>query len=351
MSGLIRQVSDSEAFAFAGLRRLDTNVIVGRALENMGFRADTGETAIFGRQLEQILSEVYMTEYADIKFRRLLPVSGEISNAVPIYTYRQFDEFGQVTPIVDSAAADNVPLVDVQGVEITNSCKSFAVGFQYTIQELRAAAYVGGVAGGVGIDNMRAQTARRVMERHFDTLAAVGGFGFNGIANASNIIAVTKGTQKTGTTWQDASGNLLARPEEILADVHGMCRSVFDTTNGAHEVNTLVLDTKGYSLMASKPQSPAFTDQSLMSYILRMSPWIKNIEFWPQLNTAGAGSKARILAYKKDPSVLKCQIPQEFEMFPAQARGMGFSVTCHARWGGVCVYKPKAIAYMDGTEP
>lgn len=88
-----------------------------------------------------------------------------------------------------------------------------------------------------------------------------------------------------------------------------------------------------------------------MSYILRMSPWIKQIQHWPQLDAAGAGSKERIMVFEKNPNVARVMIPQEFEQFPPLPINLAFKILCHVRYGGVAVFRPKAIAYMDGTQP
>ena len=56
-----------------------------------------------------------------------------------------------------------------------------------------------------------------------------------------------------------------------------------------------------------------------------------------------------MVAYQRDPMVLQLEIPQEFEQFPPQARGLSFVVPCHARIGGVHMHYPLAVAYMDGT--
>lgn len=331
--------------AYAGLKFCSREDAVRNVLRS--FNIDVGETGMYLRQLEHILAAPFMTEYAEVKFRSILPVSNEVPNGANSWTYRQTDEFGKAQLITDFSA--DFPSVDVQGVEKTNAIKSFGTSYHYSIQELRNSAF-----GGLPLETMRATAAHRVMDRLFDQLAAVGNtsMGFStGFANAAGILTRTKGTQAVGTTWQDSNGNLQATPNEILDDVHGMCRKIFETTIGLHQANELLVGTKGYALLASKPQSPAFTDQSLMSYILRMSPWIKSIKHWAQLDTAGSGSKERILVHEKSPEVARVMIAQEFEQFPPLPVNLSFKVLCHARFAGVAVFKPAAICYMDGTEP
>lgn len=331
--------------SYSGLKLCSREDAVKNVLRS--FNIDTGETAMYLRQLEHILAAPFMTEYAGIKFRDILPISNEVPNGANSWTYRQVDEFGKASLITDFSA--DFPSVDIQGAEKTNAIKSFGTSYHYSVQELRNAAF-----GGLPLETMRASAARRVMERLFDQLAAVGNsaFGFStGFANAASILSVTKGSQATGTTWADSSGGMLATPNEVLEDINKMCSKIFTTTLGVHQANELLVGTKGFAFLASKPQSPSFTDQSIMTYILRMSPWIKSIKHWAQLDTAGSGSVERIIVHEKSPDVARVMIAQEFEQFPPLPVNLSFKVLCHARFAGVAVFKPSAICYMDGTQP
>lgn len=181
-----------------------------------------------------------MTEYADIKFRQILPVSNEINNGATEWTYRQYDESGRAGLITDMSA--DFPTVDIKGAELTSKIKSFGTSYHYSVQDLRASQFAGSNQGpSVPIETMRAQAARRVMERLLDKLVAVGDskLGFStGLVNDSNILSFTKMAQSIGTTWQDSNGVMLASPNEILADIHGACQKIFETTKGLHAANT-----------------------------------------------------------------------------------------------------------------
>lgn len=171
-----------------------------------------------------------MTEYPEVRFRSILPVSNEISEGATEWTYRQFDEFGRAGLITDMSA--DFPRVDVQGAEKTNKILSYGTSYHYSIQEVRQSAF-----GGLPLETMRAQTARRVMERMFDKLVAKGDvkLGFStGFVNDANLLSFTKVAQQVGTTWQSATGEQLATPSEVLADIHGMVQKVFETTKTMH---------------------------------------------------------------------------------------------------------------------
>ena len=85
------------------------------------YDADTRMDAEVGvflrRELEHILSRVFETEYADIKYATLLPVSSEVGNAATTYTYRIFDAVGRMERIADK-------VVDLPRADILQLCKA-----------------------------------------------------------------------------------------------------------------------------------------------------------------------------------------------------------------------------------
>jgi hypothetical protein len=87
-----------------------------------------------------------------------------------------------------------------------------------------------------------------------------------------------------------------------------------------------------------------------MRAFLNSNPFIRNIDQWHKLNEAdAAGTGPRVVAYLRNPEVLELEIPQDFEQFAPERRNLEFIVNCHARCGGVLVYQPLAMAFMDGV--
>jgi hypothetical protein len=87
--------------------------------------------------------------------------------------------------------------------------------------------------------------------------------------------------------------------------------------------------------------------ESVLSVFKRNNPQITMIAPWYKLRTAGAGGKPRAIAYQRDPMILESVIPQEFEVLPPEMKGFEFINNCHARCGGVKIYQPLALRYMD----
>ena len=345
---------------FAGMMRFDSKHLpqaLQRVLETLQGRADANETALFARQLEYVFTQTYDILYPDLKARKLIPVNTQVPAGADSFTYAQFDKIG-VAKIVHNYSQD-FPNADVVGKQFKQAIVSLGDSYQYTIQDMRAAALAG-----QPLESRKAEAARYAMEVLLEKLAVSGdtGTGLLGLSNAPSIQAITKVSQNnagtTASTWKTlitdalAKGNITAVAQEIQKDVNAMQRAIFDNTKGVHMPDTLVLPTDAYSVLATTPRAPGFTDDSLLDYILEVSPWLNQIDYWSRLDTAGAlvnGVHGRMMMYQKDPQVLSLIVSQDFEQFAPQARGMSMIIPCHMRTGAVEVRYPLAVAFMDGV--
>ena len=100
------------------------------------FRMDTAGLFL-ERQLEYIRPQIFETQYADIKYPTILPVTSEAGPAAQTFTYRIMDSTGEFRLLADAAA--DLPRADISQIEKSISIRSFGGSFGYTVQELRAA--------------------------------------------------------------------------------------------------------------------------------------------------------------------------------------------------------------------
>lgn len=66
------------------------------------------------------------------------------------------------------------------------------------------------------------------------------------------------------------------------------------------------------------------------------------------LETAGAGSTHRMVAYRRSPDVVKMHVPMPLRWLQAEQRLLKFEVPGIFRLGGVEVRRPGAMRYLDG---
>lgn len=307
--------------------------------------ADANEALSFGRQLEHIIAKTYDIQYVKSKFRTFVPVNNEVSNGVNTLTYRQYDVTGAAVFLDEASKA--FPRIGISGAEFTSGFYSMGDSYGYNLQEWRNSQVTG-----LPMSAMKAEAARNAIERLMDTVACTGDTNRNitGLANAPNVpvktINVTAGFSTVA--WLPSGGGT-ATPLQIFQDVAALSKSVFDITKGLYEVDTLLLPTKLYSYLNSTLFQPQYNTVTLLQALISANPWIKHVDYWQRLDTAGADGKGRIIAYKRDPNVCEFFISQEFESMPPEVHGMDFTINCHARVGSVQVRYPLAMVYLDGA--
>ena len=305
---------------------------------------DANSSAFFARELEYIKAQTYDVQYPQLKATQLLPVSTEAGPGAESITYQQFDQVGMAKII--SNYADDLPRADIKGKEFTAPVRSLGDSYGYSVQEIRAAQFAGR-----GLEQRKANAARRGVEQKINKIGWFGDseHGLNGFLNHPNITRVAVDDSGTGssTLWADKT------PDQILADMNDLANNIFEVTNGVEMPNTLLMPIDQYTYIASTARSNN-SDTTILQYFLQNNPFIDTVEWVNELKGAGLGvggvneGADVMVAYDRSPDKLTLEIPQPFEQFPVQERGLEYVVPAHARIGGVIVYYPLSVAIGEG---
>ena len=296
------------------------------------FRMD--EAGLFlERQLEFIRPQVFEVAYADIKYPTILPVTSEAGPGAQTFTYRVMDATGEFKLIAD--AADDLPRADISQVEKSINIRSFGGSFGYTVQELRAAQMAN-----ISLEQRRASAVRRAYEEKVEEVALFGesSVGLQGFFNNAtvDVIAADKWFSDSGTTAQ-----------EMLHLLNYGVTAIINGSNMKEQPDTILMAWEDYNTISTRRNSDS-SDVTVMEYFLRTNPYIRNIEPINQLDADKSTlSKNRMVFYKRDPQKVQLHIPQPLELFPPQQRGLEFIVPAHARVGGVALYYPKSVLYLQ----
>jgi hypothetical protein len=297
---------------------------------------DAKYTAVLEKQLEFVKSLTYDIVYPEMKARQIIPVNNDVDTGAETITYRQWDEFGMAQIIANYG--DDLPLIDALVEEFSQKVKGIGAAYQWSVQDLRRSAM-----SGAQLDTRRARSARRAVEQQLENIAALGNAkaGLRGFAKHPNVPLVTPITG----TWATATG------AQMVADLMKLASSIVNTTQEAFMPDTIVMPVTQYNLLSTtRISTSGDTNTTALEAFLKSNPWVTNVGTWNKLKAADAGNTGpRIVCYKRDEEVLTLEIPQEFEQFPPQAKNLSFQVPVHMRTGGVIVYYPIAMAYMDGT--
>jgi hypothetical protein len=343
-----------------------------------GQRFDSASTAMFLRELTYVYQQTYDVKYADTVARKILAVDNRVNPGAESFVWRQYNHVG-TAKVVDSYAED-FPNVEIFGAELQTRIVSLGASYQYTMQDMRAASMAG-----LPLETRKAEAARKAIENAVEAIAAfgdaaaatsVGGqYGavgtaaqtgdtirYYGLTNSPSILnaAPASGSYPgvpsvTNTNYTSLNWTLNSTAvSDILGDVNAMQNCMFTLSLGVHKGDTLLLPTAVMSALATKARSVTFTDDSILQYIQKQSPWIKEVIYWPMLDVAGLKQDGvtvgpRVMLIEKKPENQQLIIPQEFEQLPPQMVNMAFKIPCHMRIGGVSVRYPLSVAYLDGT--
>jgi len=289
------------------------------------------------RQLEFIRPQVFETVYADIKYPTILPVTSEAGPGAQTFTFRIMDSTGEFKLIAD--AADDLPRADISQVEKSINIRSFGGSFGYTVQELRAAQMAN-----IALEQRRAQAVRRAYEEKVEAVAMFGesSVGLAGFFNNATVDVIAANKWFTGTT---ASGTA----QDMLELLNYGVSAIINASKMKEQPDTILMAYEDYNVVSTTRNSDS-SDVTVLEYFLRTNPYIRNIEPINQLDEGNSVLNTnRMVVYKRDPEKVQLHIPQPLELFPPQQRGLEFIVPAHARVGGVALYFPKSVIYVQAS--
>jgi hypothetical protein len=299
-------------------------------------QVDSSETLVFARQLEQVASKVFKTQYPELKSASLIPTNNEVSEGVEFYPYRIWDEY-VMAKIVGNYSTD-YPLVNASAREVTTTFFKVGDAFMHSIDDLRAAA-----RAGVPLSSLQASLARRGIELAREDIAAIGvpEKGTYGLANHPNV---TVAVLPTGDWANPAVTGL-----EILGDLNYLLTTGASETNEIIQFDTVILPYSLYRHAELKLLNDANSSNvSVLQMFKSQNPGVSVVS-WNKLETAGADGGPRIVAYKRSSDILEFLVQTEFETFPPEYRALTWTTYCRGAFGGVVVYQPAGLLYSDSA--
>jgi hypothetical protein len=285
------------------------------------------QSVFLKQQLNHVLNLAFQETFPALKARTFIPVNRSIPQAGETVSARIWESYGEAKVL--NPNADDFPSVSVGQREAYAPIKSLGCFFEYSVLELRRSEMAG-----TGLDAKLATAARQTIESKIDKLATNGDdrFGIKGLCNQD----IAKHEM---VKWFTDKGEAKS-PNLILGDINRMVSTIAEDTNNILLPDTLLLPVKHFAFLAQEPYSP-HSQVTILNYLLSNNPYIKNVDSWVHL-------KNQCALYPRTPQALEMYLPLEFEMLEPQAVGMNIRIHCHARFGGVQVYTPKACAYGVG---
>lgn len=294
-------------------------------------------------QTSAIEAEVYRIQYPDIQYPELIPVDTGAPEWAKSVTYFSMDRVGRAEWY--SHLAKDLPKADIERTKFERGIEMAGIGYSYTLEELGQAMMI----PGFNLTSERAEAARRAYEEFVDERALLGDTqkGWDGLVNATGVTATDAPNGASATPdWESKTA------DEILADVNALLTGVWTASSTVEMANTLLLPLSKWSLISTLrlgdtnmtvlqflQQNNAYTAQSGQPLTIRA---VRGLE------TAGDGGTTRMVAYRRDPQVLKLHLPMPHRFLPVWQTGpIQFDVPGIFRFGGVEVRRPGAARFMD----
>ena len=171
-----------------------------------------------------------------------------------------------------------------------------------------------------------------------------------GLINSSLITATTAPADgAAGATTFASKTN-----DQVIRDINNAMMGIATGTNWLYYADTILLPPA--VLVGLAGRIIQYSSMTLLD-------WIKNYNVLTVqtgrpltlagvrgLETAGVGTISRMVAYRRDPQVLKMWIPMSHRFLPVWQRGpLVFDVPGIFRLGGVEIRMPAAMRYLDGV--
>jgi len=294
-------------------------------------------------QTAHIESQVVEIQYPDIQYPLLIPVDTSANEWAKSITYYSTDRVGKANWFHHNAK--DIHIADVERAQHEVGVEMADIGYRWTLEELGQAMMI----PGVNLSADRAGAARRAYEEFVDDVALRGKAekSIYGIMNYPGITTVLASNVGGNTTWDTKAA------DDILKDVNDALTGMYVTTLTVEIADTILLPVGAMTIIATK-RIPD-TTMTVLQFLLMNNVYTMatgrplTIRALRGLETAGQNGSGRMVAYRRDPQVLKMHIPMTHRFLPVWQTGpLMFDVPGIFRLAGLEVRRPGAVRYVDG---
>lgn len=312
------------------------------------FAADAPQQALgfLVSQTSHIEPQVVEIQYPEIQYANLIPVDTSANEWARSVTYYSMDKVGKANWF--HHLAKDIHIADVEREQHEVAIEMADIGYRYTLQELGTAMMV----PGTNLTVERASAARRAYEEFLDNLALRGmsDKNYKGVIDFPGITIVASpnsAATPTSSDWDDKTA------DEILADINTLIAGMWSNSLQIELADTILLPVEAMTTLVSKRVTDTnmtvldfLASKNLYSFQTGRPLLIRAVR---GLETAAADGSGRMVAYRRDPQVLKLHLPMPHRFLPVWQTGpMIFDIPGIFRVGGLEIRRPGAVRYMDG---
>jgi hypothetical protein len=296
-------------------------------------------------QITYIEPTVYRIKYPELFYRELVPVDSTGTEWAKSITFFSIDQVGAADWF--HAQAADIPLADVTRAKHEVAIEMGAIGYRYNTEELAQ----GMMIPNFSLSTERASAARRASEEFLHNIAIYGNTqkSWHGLVNSPGIPVIN-----TAHTWAYDMAQAPPLTQNLMNDVNFALTNIWQSTLGIEMSDVVLLPFSAMAQIAMA-QLPA-TSMNILQ-------WIKQNNIVTQqtgqqieiravrgLDTGGVSGNGRIVAYKRDPEIIKMHVPMPHRFLPVWQRGpLVYDVPGIFRVGGLEIRRPATMRYVDGV--
>lgn len=305
--------------------------VVANHLMARGEKADATTAGIWtAQELHKIKSQAYEKDYPAGSALRVFPVTNELSDTDKTFEYQTFDKVGLAQIIADYT--DDLPTVDA--LMSSEFGKVFRLGnaFLISIDEIKA-----GQRTGKSLSARKANAAQLAHDMLVNKLVFKGSapHKIKSVFDHPNITKIVSGK------WMDGETK---KPEVASDELAQAIEKIETLTLGQHRATHILIPPSMRKVLTVRMPE---TTESYLEYFQKQNGGI-TIEAIAELEDYdGRGGKAA-LVYEKDPMNMSIEIPEAFNMLPAQPKDLHFKVPCTSKCTGLTIYRPLTLVLITG---
>lgn len=304
--------------------------VIANHLAMQGAKEDASTAGIWAAsELHKIKSAAYEKEYPAGSALKVFPVTNELSDTDKTFEYHVFDKVGLAQIITDYT--DDLPTVDA--LMTPEFGKVFRLGnaFLISIDEIKA-----GQRTGKPLSTRKANAAQLAHDQLVNKLVFKGSRPHKIVSvfdhpNITKVVATTK--------WLNGDTK---HPEAAEADLEHAIELLENQTNGQHRATHILIPPSIRKVLTARMPE---TTESYLEYFQKQNGGI-TIEAISELENIDGSGKKGVLVYEKDPMNMSIEIPEAFNMLPAQPKDLHFKVPCTSKCTGLTIYRPLTLVLI-----
>ncbi len=293
-----------------------------------------------GRNIE---TRVYQRRYPTFNYAAHVPVVTEGQPWAIGTTFFTVDTAGEAKFL--SGAGTDMPFNQATRGQASHDFAMIGSGWEWNLEEVNQAALYG-----IPLNDTKAISASDKVERLLNDIAMVGSTEKNwtGLLNNGEVQRADAAGAGTGIFWANKT------VDQIMADVNFALGGVRENSEEVEWADTLRLPPEAFRDVATRRMGAGDGFMTVLEYIRRNNIYTAetgqalDIQPLREARNASADGGGRLVAYRKDPEVVRFHLPMPRRVLAARQKSiMGFETGIIARTGGTEIRLPGAFFYLD----